>query len=58
MRKQAQAVPAAQPGARSLRDAAQRVLRLTARAWLPAALLRARHDPLRPDERVRLHGEW
>ena len=58
MRKQAQAVPAAQPGARSLRHTAQRVLRLTTRAWLPAALLRARSDTLRPDERVRLSGEW
>ena len=39
-------------------DAAQRVLRLTARAWLPAALLRPRADSAPLDERVRASGEW
>ncbi len=39
-------------------DAAQRVLRLTARAWLPAALLRPRADCAPLDERVRASGEW
>jgi hypothetical protein len=39
-------------------DVAQRVLRLTARAWLPAALLRPQDQPLALDERVRQSGEW
>jgi len=39
-------------------DATQRMLRLTARAWLPAALLRPRADCAPLDERVRASGEW
>jgi hypothetical protein len=39
-------------------DAAHQVLRLTARLWLPAALLRTRPDGLPLDERVRQSGEW
>jgi hypothetical protein len=56
--------PAARPagGVRSASTprsgAAQRMLRLTARAWLPAALLRPRADSLPLDECVRQSGEW
>jgi hypothetical protein len=39
-------------------EAAQRVLRLTARAWLPVALRRPRADGTPLDERVRASGEW
>ena len=57
MRKlQSQAVPAVIPAIHL--PAARRVLRLTARLWLPAALRRARSDRLPLDERVRLVGEW
>lgn len=58
MRKRAHAVPAVHPGARSLPAAARRVLCMTARAWLPAELLRARYNPVRPDDRIRQSGEW
>ena len=57
MRKlQSQAVPAVIPAIHL--PAARRVLRLTARLWLPAPLRRARHSHLPLDERVRLTGEW
>ena len=56
MRKlQRQAVPAAHPAPPAIHvPAARRLLRLTARLWLP----RPRHGPLPLDERVRLTGEW
>jgi hypothetical protein len=54
-----QAVPAAHPANFTrLPAAARRILHLTARQWLPAALLRLRSSEPRPDERVRLSGEW
>jgi hypothetical protein len=54
-----QAVPAAHPASSApLLPAARRVLRLTRRDWLPAALLCARERDLPPDERVRRSGEW
>jgi hypothetical protein len=53
------AVPAVHPAnSASLTPIARRVLRLTTRAWLPAALLRPRSSELPPDERVRLSGDW
>ena len=59
MRKPAHAAPAAYPVQPIVHlPAAQRVLRRTARAWLPAALLRPKPSDLPPDERVRLSGEW
>lgn len=59
MRKQPTAVPAAHPApSKTQAPAACSVLRLTARLWLTAALLRAKPSALAPDERVRLSGEW
>lgn len=59
MRKQQIAVPAARPAeSRTHAPSAIRVLRTTARLWLPAALLRPKPQDLPLDERVRLRGEW
>ena len=59
MRKQQTAVPAAHPAeSKTHAPSAIRVLRTTARLWLPAALLRPKPGALAPDERVRLSGEW
>ena len=55
MRKQAQAVPVAQP---AHTRAAWRVLALTRRVWRPQALSRPDLARLPPDERVRRLGEW
>ena len=56
------AVPAARPAypmpAQRHSVAARQLLGLTARVWLPAALLRPRTEAPRLDERVRQTGEW
>ncbi|QTD44829.1 hypothetical protein [Ottowia testudinis] len=59
MRKQQTAVPAAHPAEpKAHAPSAIRVLRTTARLWLPAALLRPKPPSVPLDERVRRVGEW